>query len=494
MSEDTSTDIKIFALTDCHQEARRLACLFNGIIKRSAPTGKGSLICDAGDLFKGIYDPTLCIHAYQQLKKQLPQAEIVVALGNNDFGFTAKQFNFLQDTSLLFHEAGIHLLCANLTDLQSGTCPTWIKPYVVLNINGKKILLISFCINCINIKKYGLQLTSVPETFQILAPTIKKLKPDCLIVLNHDLLPSTLAIYETGKILGIQPDLIIGGHEHSFVDNDDHRKIYYPHAFSRNMLCFSLNIDKPENSLKLEETVEYRQEQIMDSFVTELNEYENLRGLNEPIAKSTLNLERHYSQPGALGTFVADLMKDTAHADIGMISTGFMTHALRYEKDKVLTRYNLERAFSASIPLQAVYLNADELKSVLANALKFHFSANSSNTRFLQCSRNLTVVCTRSANNTALIEQILIDDIPLLNAQGNALDAHKKFRCAVDPFIASGEQGFTAMQKNEKENIYKNNNLVMINNLFVEGVKAAESKYLPGSPYPSFKIIETSHS
>ena len=49
-----SNDIDIFALTDCHQEARKLCCLFSGAINRISDGGKNALICDCGDLFKGI--------------------------------------------------------------------------------------------------------------------------------------------------------------------------------------------------------------------------------------------------------------------------------------------------------------------------------------------------------------------------------------------------------------------------------------------------------
>ena len=49
-------NINIFALTDCHQETRKLCCLFSGIIDTAPSNGKNTLICDCGDLFKGIYD------------------------------------------------------------------------------------------------------------------------------------------------------------------------------------------------------------------------------------------------------------------------------------------------------------------------------------------------------------------------------------------------------------------------------------------------------
>ena len=49
-------NIDIFALTDSHQETRKLCRLFSKIIEKSPAGGKNTLICDCGDLFKGIYD------------------------------------------------------------------------------------------------------------------------------------------------------------------------------------------------------------------------------------------------------------------------------------------------------------------------------------------------------------------------------------------------------------------------------------------------------
>ena len=66
-------NINLFALTDCHQEARKLCQLFSGIIHRAPQNGKNTLICDCGDLFKGIYDSNLCVESYLKLRQKLPE-------------------------------------------------------------------------------------------------------------------------------------------------------------------------------------------------------------------------------------------------------------------------------------------------------------------------------------------------------------------------------------------------------------------------------------
>ena len=147
-------NINIFALTDCHQEARKLCTLFSLIEKNTFENGKNTLICDCGDLFKGIYDRRLCVESYLKLRESLPEAKIVFALGNNDFGFNQENLNYLKETASVFHKANIHVLCANLFEDGSLKRPKWVDPYILLEIGGKKILVTSFCINYIKLQKW----------------------------------------------------------------------------------------------------------------------------------------------------------------------------------------------------------------------------------------------------------------------------------------------------------------------------------------------------
>ena len=137
------------------------------------------------------------------------------------------------------------------------------------------------------------------------------------------------------------------------------------------MLHFNLEFLKQSTKLKLQEEINVKQTVINQVFEPHLIEFEEASGLNIPVAKSTLNLEKIYSDPCSLGTFIADCMRMAAKTEIAMISTGYTSHALRYEKDKILTHYNLERAFSADVPLQTVVLTPQELKEVFDNAVKY---------------------------------------------------------------------------------------------------------------------------
>lgn len=482
--------IDIFALTDCHQEARKLCNLFSGIISRAQTNGKGTLVCDCGDMFKGIYDKELCVNAYLQLRKKLPEAKIVIAVGNNDFGYDSASFDFLVQTAKRFHQANIHLLCANVVNIKTQKYPQWVDPYILLEINGKKILVTAFCFNLTKLHRYGLQMLNIADSFIKLQETIKHISPDAFIVLNHALLPSSLELYDISQKYGTNIDLIIGGHEHSFLEPIVEKRIYYPQAFSRTMLHFKMNIQSKPTDLYLKETILANQEQLNPLFAQQLDEFEQKAGLNIPVAKSTLNLTRDYSNPCALGTFIADLMRKAAKTQIAMISTGFMSHALRYEKGKILTMYNIKRAYSAEISMQTVNLHSDELKAIFNNSLRSRYTQRYGNSRFLQCSQNIIIYCDKSENNEAVIRQIIINGEKLFDEEGNPLHPQETISCAIDPYIGSGELGFDILRQLPKETLMKDNQLLKIKDIFLNGIKEAEKTYPEGSDYPSYKIID----
>lgn len=484
-------NIQIFALTDCHQEARKLCCLFSGIIRRAPQNGKNTLICDCGDLFKGIYDRDLCVESYLKLRQQLPEAKIVFALGNNDFGFNHSGLEYLIQTSRTFNQANIHVLCANLFDIQTEAYPKWVDPYILLEINRKKILVTSFCVNYIHLHKFGLRLSDISEAFLRLKDTIKHIRPDAFIILNHALYPCCMDLYEIAAQNDIPVDLIIGGHEHAPLEPDTKHHIYYPRAFSRTMCCFDLKFSESRPEVTLTEMVSCKEEDVNPVFLPALADYENTAGLNTPIAPSVLNLERQYANPCAIGTFIADLMKNAGHADIALISTGYIVHALRYEENKILTHYNVERAFSSETPLQTVVLKAADLKEVFNNMLHYRYILQSGNTRFLQASQNITLICHRTAENIGKVKQIFINGEPLFDDNGKALHPDDTYVCAIDPFIGAGELGFEAFRSLPKETLMRNNQLVKIKNLFIKAVREAPEKYAKGASYPAYKIIDT---
>ncbi len=486
----TNNKLNIYALTDSHQEARKQCCLFSHIIENAPNNGENTLICDGGDLFKGIYDRELSVCAYLTLRQQLPRAQMVFALGNNDFGFNMDNFNFLQQTAERFNKANIHVICANLKDCQTGETPSWIKPYVVLDINGKKVMVTSFCIHT-RLEKFNVTLTDINNEFIAMVPTIKSINPDVFIVLNHSLKESSEMVSSLATAKDVHIDLLLGGHEHSYVAPNVKCHIYYPRAFNENMLKFTLQINEQHNTIESVENINVKDLCLNPLFIASIEEFEKRMGLNVPVAKSTLDLYKSYSDPCPLGTFIADCMRKTAQTDMAMISTGYISKPMPFEKDKILTNYDIECSFSADATMQTVVLSVEELKVVWSNALKYRYVLPTSNARFLQCSQNFAVVCTHEdGHKIGKVAQMYLNGIPLLDAEGNPLLPNQTVSCVIDAFIGSGGQGFEILNMADKQTLEYQNRPVKIKDIFINAIKSAEKEYDSGASYACFKVTD----
>ncbi|CCY24051.1 ser/Thr protein phosphatase family protein [Brachyspira sp. CAG:484] len=479
---------KIYAIADSHQETRKTSAFLSKILSDSAKD-KNVLFLNCGDIFKGIYPRNLERDCYLKLKNAKPDVEMVMTLGNNDFGFNKESLDYLVETVKNYTAKGIHTVCANIFEA-GGKRPGWLKPYTIINRGGDKNLVTGFCIDNINTARFGLIPKKQQDVLNEINEAILKEKPDNVIILNHDYMPSSREIVNTCKKNGINVDLLIGGHDHDFVPPDKELNIYYPKSFSDSM--YRMNIENNNGMKKLSgvEMIENNDLPLNPVFKNDLETYERATGLYNKIVPYTLDLKKQYSRPCPLGSFLADKMMETANADAAFFSTGFLMKPMDYRPDTYITNYLFKKTIIADTPVKTVELSAEELKAVFDNALKTH-GYGSSNPRFLQCSNNIRI---EGKNNPEAgifeVKQIFINDEPLLDASSNPLKSTKKYKCVIDSFIADGGQGFKALQQAEKSDVILNGAAVPINKILLDGLKDAYKKYQPGAQYPSF-ILKT---
>lgn len=470
----------IYAITDSHQESRNLSRLLSGIYNFEQNSDKEFLILDAGDLFKGIYDKNLSVNAYIKIKKLLPKAQIIITLGNNDFGFKKFDFEYLKTTIERFGNNGIHIVCANLKDTKTNSYPDWVSRYKILNINGEKILITGFCLNNSCAKKFGYELLQPEETYQTLLEEVTD-NYDRIIVLNHHWYPYSKNLTQiAGNI-----DLIIGGHEHSPIEPDFENNIFYPYSFARSMYKMELN-----GQIKNVQQINVEDLDFISELENPIIEYEEKTQLKKPIAKRVLNLTKCYSDPCPLGTFISDNMRKIGNTDIAFHSTGFTMYPLRKQDSKVITKYDIMQVICADSTIEKIEINTEELKRVFENATKNRMYRDRGNSRFVQCSRNIKLTGKGNPQDKSYkILQIEIDGIKLLDENQQPVNPQQKFTCTIDPYIGSGEQGFEVLKNIPKTKILKDGNEVKINDLFCNALKNAENEYTTDT-YPSFELID----
>lgn len=479
---------KIYAISDSHQESRKTSAFLSKILDESK-RNNNVLFLNCGDIFKGIYPKTMERNCYLKLKEANPDIEMVMTLGNNDFGFNKEGLDYLIDTVKTFSDKGIKTVCANIFD-KDGNRPEWIKPYTIIERDGDRTFVTGFCINNINTAKYGIIPKKQEEVLDEICQDIKKEKPDNVIILNHDYMPVSKDIIEKCKNKGVDVDIIIGGHDHEFVQPDKKLNIYYPQSFCDSMYQMNITNNHGQKSVNNVKIVKNEGLEIKPEFENEINDYEEKTGLLKDIAPSTLNLTKLYSKPCSLGSFLADAMKDTANSDIAFFSTGFLMKPLLYKPDENITNYEFQKTMIADTPIRTVDLSVEDLKEVFQHSMKNN-GYGSSNPKFLQCSNNIRIAGSDNPEQQRWdLKQIYINNEPLLDKNGEPKDKNKTYSCTIDSYIAEGGQGFTTLQKKEKHNTIINDEPIKINEVLKNALQTAPDKYQKGSDYPEFIIEE----
>ena len=478
--------INIYALTDSHQESRNLSHLLSGIYNYEKDNNAPFIILDGGDLFKGIYDKDLSVNAYLKIKELLPQAQIFLTLGNNDFGFKKADFEYLKNTVMKFKNVGIEFVCANIYDSKTDKCADFVPQYKILEIDNKKILITGFCVNNSCAKKFGYTLKPMEEAYQELINSIKE-PYDKVIVLSHHWYTYSRDLKEFSKTTKSEIDLIIGGHEHSPIAPDFERKIFYPLSFAKSLYRFYIE-DEFENI----ENINVENFDFIPELENPITEFEESTGLKKPVAKRLLDLTKKYSEPCPMGTFISDYMKKLGNTDIAFHSTGFTMGHLKLEDGPLITRYDIDRVICQdSSPICKLSITVDKLKKVFENATSLRMYKNRGNTKFLQCSQNITI--TGKGNKTEKsykIIQININGEDLLDKNQNPKSPERSFSCTLDTYLASGEQGFDILRDIPNELILLDGETISLNKLLYMAIQDAEKNFDGSTIYPCFKLID----
>ena len=479
---------KIYAMSDSHQETRKTSAFLSKILDESR-RNKNVLFLNCGDIFKGIYPKTMERDCYLKLKKANPDIEMVMTLGNNDFGFNKEGLDYLVDTVKTFSDNGIKTVCANIFD-KNGNRPEWLEPYTIIERDGDRTFVTGFCIDNINTAKFGIVPKKQYEVLDEICDAIKKEKPDNVVILNHDYMPVSQNLAKACKDKGVDVDIIIGGHDHEFVQPDKRLNIYYPKSFSDSMYQMNIVNKKGKKSIRDIKEINSKGLDIKPEFEEELKIYEEETGLMDDIAPSTLNLKKLYSKPCSLGSFLADKMKETADTDIAFFSTGFLMKPMPYKQNHNISNYEFKKTITAETPVKTIELSTEDLKNTFQHSLKTN-GYGSSNPRFLQCSNNIRLLGSDNPIEQRWdLKQIFINGEPLLDKDGKPIDPDRTFSCAIDSYIAEGGQGFSDIQQKNKQNVIINGAPVKINEVLMNGLKTAPQKYEQGSDYPSFIIEE----
>lgn len=492
----------IRAVTDSHQEARLESQLLSKI-QQDAKKRDNILLLNCGDLFGGVYSRDLMADVYLKFKEQNPNVEIVMTIGNNDPISLRDKYapkdpkdkrssaDFLKDTIKKFEQKGIHVVCANIKDKTTSEYPDWIKPYTIIERDGDRIFVTGFCIDRLSSKGLNVDVISQNEAINNLKAEIEKQKPDSIIVLNHDYVETSRSLFNFAKEKEIKIDLIVGGHEHNEPEILYSCNLYRPKAFGKSMYEMDLEIKNNVHKIMNAKEIRSGNLPVSEEFEAMLQPYEKQSGILDKVAPHTLNLPKSYAHPGSLGTFIADAVKETAHTDIAFFASGIVRMPLYYKENSDILNYDVRKIIIFDSTAQKAQLTPDELKEVLNSAFENRLKLGEQNARFLQCSSNVKIEGEGNRkNNTYSIKQIYIDNEPLFDEEGKAINPSKKINCAFDNYIPTDGRS-KVLSDTDKEDVYFDGKKLRFDDALKMQLQGAQGKYKKGMTYPKFELIET---
>lgn len=492
----------IRALTDSHQEAR-LECELLTKIGKDAEKQNNILLLNCGDLFGGVYSRDLMVDSYLKFKEKNPNVEVVMTIGNNDpisskDKYAPKNPNdnrtsieFFKDTIKQFEEKGISVVCANLQDKTTGKTPDWIKPYKVVERDGDRIFVTGFCIDRLPSKALNIDVINQNKAFEQLKSAIDEEKPDSIIVLNHDYADTSKKLFDYAKSQGINIDLIVGGHDHDNPDTTTESNLYCPKVFSKGMYEMDLQIRKNVNKLMNIKEVASGNLPVSDEYESILKPYEEKSDILNKVAPHVLNLPKLYAHPGSLGTFIADGIKDISGTDAAFFASNVVRVPIPYKENADILNYDTRKVITFDSTVQQASLNPNELKEVLTSAVENRLKLGEQNARFLQCSSNIKIEAEgNSKDKSYFIKQIYLNNEPLLDKEGNALEPSRQISCAFDNYIPTDGRS-AALENADKKDVIIDDKKLRIDEVLKRQLKSAEGKYEKGTTYPKFELKET---
>lgn len=405
-----------------------------GIIRRSRyfeeirKQNPMSLILDAGDAFQG----TPYYNFY------LGEADIramnlmgydVMTVGNHDMD------NGIENLKKQTQYAQFPLLNANIIDQKTGLLI--FRPFHIFDVHGIKVAVIGL------ISEHAWQAVAtsnkegyaIKDPFTVANELVSQLRPqvDLIISLNHmgiwddEILPQ--------KVAGI--DIILGGHSHTMmkeaklIKNGNQNGIggtLMQHAFTKGVYVGRLDITLDEEgqithydtkAILVDERFDPRPlEDMLHKYGEKLE-----KSMGEVIgtASASMSTEGKYNGPFALGSLLADMIKESADAEVGIMNTGGVRSGLLKGPISVGAVYEIMPFDNAVSTLE---MQGKELKKIVIE-----------NTQRLGVSKNMQF--------SGLVYQINGKNVTEIKINGKKLEMERWYTIAAPDYVVLGNEAIS---------------------------------------------------
>lgn len=362
-----------------------------GYVNDQKAKNPNTLVVSAGDNYQGT--------ALSNLTYGAPVTEMFKALnltasavGNHEFDWGASRI------AKWGEEGGFPYLAANIYDKTTGEPVSWAKPYIINEVNGKKIAFVGLTTTQTayqtaleNVK--DLEFKTAAEGAKIWVDFLKAGKaeegtPDVIIALTH--VPSKQD-RETKVITGDEIDAltkvegldaVISGHSHKTVAGEMNGvPVVQAYKYGRSVGKISIELNEDGTVKSITPSVEdvYKLENIIADEATQAT-YDKFDAEFAPIAgeevgqlDKKMTHDKSIANVSELGYWVSDIMRKSTNVQIGITNGGGLRRSLEAGK---VTMGDLYEIMPFDNTLVTMTVTGEHLKKLVDHGIEADFMAD----------------------------------------------------------------------------------------------------------------------
>ncbi len=415
------------------------AAKFVEAIRQHTRKNPNTVVVSAGDNFNGSAASNLLYG--EPVALMLNNIGIAAsAVGNHEYDWGVDKFATWENTM------GAPFVAANIYDKATDKPADYVKPYIIQEIDGIKVGFLGLTTPETAYKTKpenveGIEFRDPVETAKIMVPQMKAAGCDIVVILSHigtSQNSDTKAItFESGaeglaSIKGV--DAIITAHSHNtvcgFYNNVPVVQAYYN---GRTLAKLSFEVDANKKVVKVTPSLDelyLRKAEIPDNLSMSVNMGVYQRKvapiLNDIVAKTDAGLAHDRYKLSPLGIWTAEIMRQSADADIAFTNGGGLRRGLEAGN---ITMGDLYEVMPFDNVLSTFEMTGAQIKQVLTHGIE---NAEIGSVQF----SGLTVEYSMNDKAVNLIS-VKLDD-------GTALADDKVYNVVTNDFMATGGDGFTS--------------------------------------------------
>lgn len=360
------------------------------------------------------------------------------ALGNHEFDFGP---SVLRER---INQSRFVWLAANVIDKTTGKEFGGMPPFVIRELDGVRVGIFGLLLplNASNSRAGPeVEFRDPVQTAAQLVPQMRAQGARIVIALTH------LSMSQDKELAQAAPiDIIIGGHDHTLLQSLSGRTpIFKMGSDARSLGRFDLNIAAEDGTLQsidwevIPVTRDIPEESGVAGVIAEYEKQLSAE-MDKPVGETTVELDArsasNYSRETNLGSFIADVYRGTAAADVALVNGGSIRTDTTYGPGK-LSRRDIFSILPFLNPVVKLEVSGAVLQAALENGVS-RAREDRDDGRFPQVSGLRYSFDTRRPAGSRLVS---------VSVNGQPLDDRLRYTLAISAYMLGGGDGYSMLRE-----------------------------------------------